>query len=906
MIWINDISQLWVNRKKDSEPCYCEYLVYPNDIMLQGLLHTNVSSGLTATIYIYDTNGNQLEDATAYFSFYSGINPKGGKYFNVTCNAFSPAMCLHKCYILRVTVKDADDIVWFDSFTEQYCQTDCCDIPRGIGIGGDGTDCPVYLNYLQKIYLYDQISDTLTHLVSGGLGYTDIAIIGDKLYARDQYGGIDVYTITGNTLTYFNKITGLPIGSSLGSDATHLYFDDGNTIKKFNPNNPALPAVTVVSSLPTAQGDIYVYADGTVMVSVDNPNTQLQFWLNNTLVDSVNIVDSSSNPIDNLYGLFYHNNVLHGMTDYGFIYSIDLDTGVGTLVSSAPNTITNNNRWNGAGQSFICGVVETNTPDADVVPMTRCGQFPIIQIKSTFECIDNETGYYYGLTDNVISGNPTFSYVNVFNIPATIKRTPRTINKVTAYNCKVQRSESFRPYELKGQGVDALLPDWKLNELENLLHGNKIEINDFGYLGNREYIYDGGEIGEKVHKRIDLFRITIPLRDCAVRTDFGCGSCAKDETVNTFVVPNGVTGNKFFTENKILVGGFSEIKGYYAGLGYRVADISDNYPNSFGAFTVTGKGVIPTFYADYTYQRNMVIGSAYPVPDSSGYASPFVWNYATSEALVFSSFVWNFSNSIDTVPMTVGIIGINDWITSGTSIVTDTSGNLTLKARNPTILPLSYTGVLGGKSYTGNGTDTQTFTELEGKTLLTVSMGGQDYNADYFTQTNTTVELTGMDFIDTVVLVWEEGIGGTPIDALNAISGKSFTGNGLNSQTFAELNNKTVLSISMGGQDYTSDYFTQTGNSIEWTDNMMTFTGTITLIWISNDGNALNAPRLANMPIGIIEVLGRPLTEQVIEVGVDKYITISTNGIIHYTGEPNSVDVNGAHISLNNIIYAKN
>lgn len=110
----------------------------------------------------------------------------------------------------------------------------------------------------------------------------------------------------------------------------------------------------------------------------------------------------------------------------------------------------------------------------------------------------------------------------------------------------------------------------------------------------------------------------------------------------------------------------------------------------------------------------------------------------------------------------------------------------------------------------------------------------------------------------------------------------------------------------MGGQDYTSDYFTQTGNSIEWTDNMMTFTGTITLIWISNDGNALNAPRLANMPIGIIEVLGRPLTEQVIEVGVDKYITISTNGIIHYTGEPNSVDVNGAHISLNNIIYAKN
>lgn len=907
MIWIDNINQLWVHRKGVNDPCYCEYLVYPSDILLQGILDTNTSNGFNYKVYIYNTDGVELEDATSYFSFYSAINPNGKKYFNLTCNAFSPAMCLNKCYILRVVVTDYDDIVWFDRLTEQYCQTDCCDIPREIGIGGDSGNCPVYLCYVQKIYLYDSVSDTLTLLATGGLEYTDLAVIGSNLYARDQYGGIDVYIINGNTLSFSHKITGLPVGQSLGSDATHLYIDDGTTIKKFMPSNALGTLVTVVSSLPVTQGDIYVYQDGTIMCSVDDTVTKLQFWLNNSLVNSLPIVDSGSTPIDNIYGLFFVDNVLHAMTDYGFIYTINLSTGVGTLASSAPNTLVNNSRWNGAGQSVLCGEVETNTPDVDVIPVSNCQQYPLVQIKSRFECVDSETGYYYGLSDKVLSGTPSFTYEKVLNLPASIKREPRDIHRFISFNCKLQRSESFRPYTLKGQGVDALLPDWKLDELENMLHGNYIEVNDFGVsFGKKEYQFEGGSIGERVHNCINLFRVTIPLRGCMTRNDFGCGVCDSNVENKTFVIPRGTQGENFYTENKYRIGGFQDVIGYYNALGFDASDVSANYPNSYGAISVSGSGIIPPFYADYTYQRNMIFGSDTPPTDNTipCAAITFDYIYGANEVCIGLNIDYVYSKNV--VPMTVGIIGVGDWITSGTSIISLTSGKMSLTARNPTILPESYTGVLGGKSYTGNGTDTQVFAELDGKTLLTVSIGGQSYNEDYFTQTGTSVELTAMTFDDTVVLVWAEGVGGTPIDALSALSGKSFTGNSTNTQVFAELNQKEVLSISMGGQDYTSDTFTQTGNSISWNDPMMQFVGTVALMWISNDGNALTKVRLANEAIGIMELGGRPATDKIIQVGTDKYIAIGANGIITYTGEPDTVDIDGAHISLTNIVYELN
>lgn len=63
------------------------------------------------------------------------------------------------------------------------------------------------------------------------------------------------------------------------------------------------------------------------------------------------------------------------------------------------------------------------------------------------------------------------------------------------------------------------------------------------------------------------------------------------------------------------------------------------------------------------------------------------------------------------------------------------------------------------------------------------------------------------------------------------LDGKAFTGNDSDSQTFTGLLGKTLLTVTMGGQDYTSDSWTQMGTTVTWNDSAQTFTGTIVLIW---------------------------------------------------------------------------
>src|SRR5690606_34610286 len=51
----------------------------------------------------------------------------------------------------------------------------------------------------------------------------------------------------------------------------------------------------------------------------------------------------------------------------------------------------------------------------------------------------------------------------------------------------------------------------------------------------------------------------------------------------------------------------------------------------------------------------------------------------------------------------------------------------TLDFNSPTYPVPEIEYQMNGKEYTGNDTDTQTFSEIDGKELLTISMGGQDY-----------------------------------------------------------------------------------------------------------------------------------------------------------------------------------
>lgn len=136
MDWIYNINDLSYYNTPQGATCYCENLVYPSDLTLQGSFTTGSLSSLTLTVNVYSADGlTNYEDATSYFEYYF-FTFNGVKYFNLRLKSFSPAMCLHKCWILRVTVTRIATVL-FDAFTDRYCQAGCCDVPRGITIDVD-------------------------------------------------------------------------------------------------------------------------------------------------------------------------------------------------------------------------------------------------------------------------------------------------------------------------------------------------------------------------------------------------------------------------------------------------------------------------------------------------------------------------------------------------------------------------------------------------------------------------------------------------------------------------------------------------------------------------------------------------------------------------------------------------
>lgn len=153
MTWLNSIYDLQYYKQPKGLPCYCELIVFPSDMYLQGLLYGG-NGNYTLKLYVYSADGvAQYEDATSYFDYYFGKMPGGQHYFNARLRAYSPAMCAHDCYIIRAQVTSDNGLtsqVIFDKYTERYCQNDCCDTARNISfeqtgfspdiIGGDPAD----------------------------------------------------------------------------------------------------------------------------------------------------------------------------------------------------------------------------------------------------------------------------------------------------------------------------------------------------------------------------------------------------------------------------------------------------------------------------------------------------------------------------------------------------------------------------------------------------------------------------------------------------------------------------------------------------------------------------------------------------------------------------------------------
>lgn len=176
----------------------------------------------------------------------------------------------------------------------------------------------------------------------------------------------------------------------------------------------------------------------------------------------------------------------------------------------------------------------------------RCGN-TLIRFRGKYECLDAD-GYYYGVPSSVISsvGTP-FAYDPVHVLSGQITRLPRDIQTQISFNCKTQRTESFRPYRVQSF---EMLPPWKMDEVETALSGYQIIVNDLSDV--RTLKYDGGEAFGKLVNCWERFKLDVTLRECTSRVDFGCGEpCGSSGTTAVYyAIPTSYNDGGYYDDNR--------------------------------------------------------------------------------------------------------------------------------------------------------------------------------------------------------------------------------------------------------------------------------------------------------------------------------------------------------------------
>lgn len=203
MIWFDNIKKLQYYNQIPGLPCYCDELVVASDLMLQGSFAPQ-NGNYSIVIRVYDPSGVTLyEDATSSFDYYFFTNPVNGRHtFNARLKAFTDEMCTHKCFIIRVTITGNGN-TYFDSYTERYCISDCCDYARGItyeldGVITIGSNTSAPSSGVQPVATaLNKCGQELIRLISASTCYNSFT---------DEYYGMPDDTISGTATFSFLKI----------------------------------------------------------------------------------------------------------------------------------------------------------------------------------------------------------------------------------------------------------------------------------------------------------------------------------------------------------------------------------------------------------------------------------------------------------------------------------------------------------------------------------------------------------------------------------------------------------------------------------------------------------------------------------------------------------------------------
>jgi hypothetical protein len=234
------------------------------------------------------------------------------------------------------------------------------------------------------------------------------------------------------------------------------------------------------------------------------------------------------------------------------------------------------------------GTLPTNTSVTGSRPQADLCAKPYLKLETYSECFNNISGKYY----KEVNGK---RYINVFNIEGRLKALPYDIQRDMSLNCRLQRTQVQKLYELEGFVL------FSFAAMEAI---NMALTDQFIFIEGERYEMATGVAFEAVQipNQCQLvYKLRVQLQSCIQKQIFGCGDgCSSN--AQAFLIPQGMqAGNGYFGENKQFIGTtVDELKDYF--ITYPDAGevtITDLDPEDytcefFAGFTVEADGYIPT------------------------------------------------------------------------------------------------------------------------------------------------------------------------------------------------------------------------------------------------------------------------------------------------------------------------
>lgn len=247
------------------------------------------------------------------------------------------------------------------------------------------------------------------------------------------------------------------------------------------------------------------------------------------------------------------------------------------------------------------GGMEKNLPIYAVYVIDEDGcNLPYTRIESTYDCLDNVTGLYYGdpkLLLNYAGNDPDLRYSNSQWIESEIKKQPTEFEKQISFLGRMQRIDVTQIYKFTGL---IPFPQWKMEEIEAIFSGKRIYIDSEEYIHRKGAVFKADTIRNTCSWLLD-----VSFEKKVITNDF---SCQDDCTTlcTYYVIWGGLKDQAYFDENGKLIGhSFNELLNYFNSFSDVISIIE--YPNDsmncqpVAIIKIDSFGFLPSFIHYWEY-----------------------------------------------------------------------------------------------------------------------------------------------------------------------------------------------------------------------------------------------------------------------------------------------------------------